>query len=140
VNEIGIPMLEANAVLGAAVADDFESPAPDERWIVRIGAAIFEWRRLLLIVGLLITAAMGWSATHLRVTAGFTKMIPLHHPFMQTFAQYQGDFGGADKVLIAIKVKRGDIFSKKTLATVRKVTDEAFYIKGIERSRLPVAA
>lgn len=135
-NEIGIPMSEANAVLGTAVADEFETPAPDERWIVRIGTAVFKWRRLLLIVGLLITAAMAWSATHLRVTAGFTKMIPLHHPFMQTFAQYQGDFGGADKVLIAIKVKHGDIFTKKALATVRKVTDETFYIKGIERSSL----
>src|SRR2546426_1834871 len=109
-----------------AITDEFEAPAPDERWIVRIGTAIFQWRRALLIVGLLITAAMAWSATHLRVTAGFTKMIPLHHPFMQTFAQYQGDFGGADKVLIAIKVKRGDIFTKKTLDTVRKVTDAVF--------------
>jgi predicted RND superfamily exporter protein len=63
-------------------------------------------------------------------------MIPLHHPFMETFAHYQGDFGGADKVLVAIKVNRGDIFNKKTLDTVRKVTDEVFYIKGMERSSL----
>jgi predicted RND superfamily exporter protein len=128
--------MEANVVLSAAVVDGFESPTLDERWIVRVGAFIFKWRRLLLIVGMLITAVMGWSATHLRVTAGFTKMIPLHHPFMQTFLHYQGDFGGADKVLIAIKVRQGDIFTKKTLDTVRKITDETFYIKGIERSSL----
>ena len=137
VNEIGeAAMLRANALRGAAVADEFEAPSPDERWIVRIGTAIFQWRRGLLIVGLLITAAMGWSAMQLRVTAGFTKMIPLHHPFMQTFLHYQGDFGGADKVLIAIQVKQGDIFTKKSLDTVRKITDETFYIKGIERSSL----
>jgi len=136
VNESGESMLQANVVLRGAVADEFESPAPDERWIVRVGAIIFEWRRLLLIVGMLITAVMGYSATNLRVTAGFTKMIPLHHPFMQTFLQYQGDFGGADKVLIAIQVKQGDIFTKKSLDTVRKITDETFYIKGIERSSL----
>ena len=135
-NESGESMLQANVVLRGAVADEFESPAPDERWIVRVGAIIFEWRRLLLIVGMLITAVMGYSATNLRVTAGFTKMIPLHHPFMQTFLQYQGDFGGADKVLIAIQVKQGDIFTKKSLDTVRKITDETFYIKGIERSSL----
>ena len=128
-------MLQAN-VLPTAVDDEFESPAPDERWIVRVGAVIFKWRRLFLIVGLAITVLMGYSATHLRVTAGFTKMIPLHHPFMQTFLRYQGDFGGADKVLIAIKVKQGDIFTKKTLDTVRKITDETFYVKGMERSSL----
>jgi hypothetical protein len=128
-------MSQAN-VLSVAVADEFESPAPDERWIVRVGGVIFKWRRLFLIVGLAITALMGYSATHLRVTAGFTKMIPLHHPFMQTFLHYQGDFGGADKVLIAIKVKQGDIFTKKTLDTVRKITDETFYVKGMERSSL----
>jgi predicted RND superfamily exporter protein len=104
--------------------------------IARVGTAIFKWRRAILVVGALLTLALGYSATQLRVTAGFTKMIPLNHPFMQTFLHYQEDFGGADKVLVAIKVRHGDIFTKKTLDTVRKVTDEVFYIKGMERSSL----
>jgi uncharacterized protein len=120
----------------APVVDEFESSAPEDRWIARVGAAIFKWRRTILVIGALITLALGYSALQLRVTAGFTKMIPLHHPFMQTFLQYQDDFGGADKVLVAIKVRQGDIFTKKTLDTVRKVTDEVFYIKGMERSSL----
>jgi predicted RND superfamily exporter protein len=72
----------------------------------------------------------------LRVTAGFTKMIPLHHEYMRTFQDYQADFGGADKVLIAVKVRQGDIFQKDVMQTVRQITDEAFYIKGVERSSL----
>ena len=57
--ESGESMLQAN-VLPTAVDDEFESPAPDERWIVRVGAVIFKWRRLFLIVGLAITVLMGY--------------------------------------------------------------------------------
>src|ERR1700730_598853 len=129
-------MLKTNRTGSRPVVDEFESAAPEDRWIARVGVTIFKWRRTILIIGTLLTLALGYSASHLRGTAGFTKMIPLHHPYMQTFLQYQDDFGGADKVLVAIKVKRGDIFTAKTLDTVRKVTDEVFYIKGMERSSL----
>jgi predicted RND superfamily exporter protein len=127
------PDMKAQA---SVVDDEIAAPASESRWIARVGQFIFRSRLWLLIVGTLVTVALGLSATQLRVTAGFTKMIPLHHEFMQTFQQYQDVFGGADKVLIAIRVKEGDIYNEKTLATVRKVTDELFYVKGMERSSL----
>lgn len=104
--------------------------------IGRVAYMVFHWRRTFLIVGLLITVVLGFFATQLRVTAGFTKMIPLHHEYMRTFLDYQDDFGGADKILIALKVKKGDIFQKDVMESLRKVTEETFYIKGVERSSL----
>ena len=105
-------------------------------FIGRTGYLIFHWRLPLLILGIVITLALGYSATRLQVTAGFSKMIPLNHEFMQTFRDYQSEFGGANNVLVAIKVKKGDIFDKEVLQTVKQVTDEVFYIKGVERSSL----
>jgi len=61
-------------------------------------------------------------------------MIPLKHPYMATFLQYQADFGGANKVLVAIKNNKGTIYDKKFLETLRGATEEVFYIKGAERS------
>ena len=46
-------------------------------------------------------------ASQLRVQAAFTKMIPLKHPYMATFLEYQADFGGANKVLVALSEQEG---------------------------------
>jgi len=103
-------------------------------WIGKIAYWIFHHRRWLLILFILITIALGALASQLRVQAGFTKMIPLNHPYMATFLKYQQDFGGANKVLVVIKNQKGDIFQKDFMQTLREVTDEVFYIRGIERS------
>jgi predicted RND superfamily exporter protein len=115
---------------------EFASEEFSKGFIGRIGYLIFHWRLPLLIMGVVLTLVLGFFATRLQVTAGFSKMIPLNHEFMQTFRDYQGDFGGANNVLVAIKVKKGDIYDKDVLATVRSITDEVFYIKGVERSSL----
>lgn len=120
----------------APIHGDFVSDEFSKGFIGRIGYFIFHWRLALLIAGIVITLVLGFFATRLQVTAGFSKMIPLNHEFMRTFRDYQSDFGGANNVLLAIKVKKGDIYDKDVLATVRKVTDEVFYIKGVERSSL----
>ena len=44
----------------------------------------------------LVTAFMGWQASQLRPDAGFEKQLPLEHPYIQVFKQYQQDFGGAE--------------------------------------------
>jgi hypothetical protein len=61
-------------------------------------------------------------------------MIPLHHEYMKTFLDYQDTFGGADRVLLMVKAKQGDVFNKDTMATIKGVTEEVFYVKGVERS------
>jgi predicted RND superfamily exporter protein len=121
----------ATPIHGEFVSSEFASG-----FIGRCGWFIFHWRAPILIVGILVTLVLGFFATRLQVTAGFAKMIPLNHEFMQTFRDYQSEFGGANNVLIAIKVKKGNIFDKDVLETVKQVTDEVFYIKGVERSSL----
>lgn len=103
-------------------------------WVGRISYWIFHNRKPLLILFILITILLGAMASQLRVQAAFTKMIPLKHEYMQTFLQYQNDFGGANKVLVALKNTKGDIYEKEFMETLRKVTEEVFFLKGVERS------
>ena len=103
-------------------------------WIGKVSYWIFHHRKILLVLNILITIALGIMASQLRVQAGFTKMIPLNHPYMATFLQYQQDFGGANKVLVALDNERGSIFEKEFMETLRQVTEEVFYVKGVERS------
>ena len=103
-------------------------------WIGKVARWLFSHRRSLLIINIIITIVLGAMASQLRVQAGFTKMIPLNHPYMATFLEYQQDFGGANKVLVALKNTDGTIYDKDFMEKLRQVTEEVFYIKGVERS------
>ncbi len=117
-----------------------QDPAPLARdhfgknWVGIVSYYIFHWRKPLLAIGIAITILLGWSATRLEVQAGFTKMLPLQHPYMQTFLKYQKDFGGADKVLVAVKARQGDVFNAAALAKLKAVHEDLFFMHGVERS------
>jgi len=98
-----------------------------------LATPLFAYRRALLLAFALLTLLLAYSATHLRVDAGFNKMIPLQHPYMQTFTQYQKTFGGANRVLIAVMQKQGDIFNPAFFNTLKQVTDAVFFIPGVDR-------
>jgi len=91
---------------------------------------------LIICLFVLVTAAMAVSALQLKVDAGFTKLLPLEHEYMETFLRYRDSFGGANRVLIALVDRDGDIFNEAFFNTLRKVTDEVFFIPGVNRTRV----
>jgi len=96
---------------------------------------LFGNRKSLLTLFALITIALGWSATQLRVDAGFEKMIPLQHPYMQTFLEYRKDFGGANRVVIALRAEEADdIYSPEFFKALKEVTDDVFFLPGVDRA------
>jgi len=108
----------------------------ESRFARMLERLIFGYRPVVLAGFLLVTLFMLWSMTGLRVDAGFNKLLPLEHPYMQTFVEYQKDFGGANRVLIAITVDEGTIFTPSFFETLRKVTDEVFFIPGVDRAQV----
>lgn len=104
------------------------------RMVSAIGNLLFTWRRSFLALFIVITLGLMWSATQLRVDAGFQKMIPLKHEYMQTFTEYQKTFGGANRVLVALRLQEGDIYTPEFLATLKTVTDEVFFLPGVDRA------
>lgn len=97
---------------------------------------IFGNRTLVLIVFALITAVMGWCALQLRVDAGFKKMIPLQHEYMRTFLDYEKEFGGANRVLIAVMDKNGDMFNLPFFKTMENITRDAKTIDSVDAARV----
>ncbi|MCK5680787.1 hypothetical protein KAI46_08265, partial [bacterium] len=49
---------------------------------------IFGHRKFFLCTFLLMTIFMAYSASHLRIDAGFTKLLPMQHEYMQTFIEH----------------------------------------------------
>ena len=96
---------------------------------------VFGARPLVLLVFAAVTVLMGWYAYQLKVDAGFKKQIPLQHEYMKTFLDYEADFGGANRVLIAVMAKDGNMFSDEYLSTLQQVTKDVIDLEDTDDAR-----
>ncbi|QQX87950.1 MMPL family transporter [Cupriavidus necator] len=113
------------------------SPGRLGRFVDACASLLMHRRRLLLVLCLAVTVALGVSATRLRLDPGFNKMIPLQHPYMQVFTRYASTFSGANTVLLSLRWKGdGDIYNAAFMDKLRRATDDVFFIPGVDRSRV----
>jgi predicted RND superfamily exporter protein len=98
-----------------------------------VSSFVFGHRKVLLIVFSALTVLFIASATRLGVDAGFNKMIPLTHPYMKVYRDYEKVFGGANRVAIALVQKDGDIYNKEFMAKLKGLTDDVFLLNGVDR-------
>ncbi|HHX34409.1 MAG TPA: RND family transporter [Gammaproteobacteria bacterium] len=106
-----------------------------ERMVGWSADVLLNWRKPLLVLFILITVVLGYSATGIRLDPGFNKQIPVNHPFMKNFLHYSETFSGANNILVSVRWKgEGDIYNPEFLEALRKVTDEVFFIPGVRRA------
>ncbi len=99
-------------------------------------ALVFGHRRLFLALFAIATAAMVFFALQLRVDAGFKKQIPLGHEYMQTFLDYEAEFGGANRILVAVMARDGDMFTLPFMQVMEKITNEVIAIPAVDDARV----
>lgn len=98
---------------------------------------VFGKRPRTLAVLLIVTLFMVWEALHLKVDSGFEKQLPLGHPYIQVFKQYEKEFGGANLVLFAVSEKKEkDIYNPAFMTTMRAATDSVNFLPGTDRARV----
>ena len=97
---------------------------------------MFRFRTPLVCGFAALTAVMGYFAFHLRVDARFNKSLPLDHDYIRTFTKYQREFGGANRVLVALMAADGDMFNREFFAELKKVTDEVTFLPAVDRPQV----
>jgi len=96
---------------------------------------IFRFRAPLLIFLALASILLGFEAFHMKLEASFEKMIPTYHPFINNYLKHKDDLKGLGNVIwISVENTEGSIFDPDYLETLQKITDDAFFIPGVERS------
>ncbi|MCK0508007.1 efflux RND transporter permease subunit [Aromatoleum anaerobium] len=99
-----------------------------------LARVLIAWRKPLGLLFLLVTVGLGISALNTRLDPGFNKLIPLKHEYMGAFLEHSGTFSGANRVMVSVHWKGdGDIYNAEFLQVLRKVTDEVFFIPGVNR-------
>jgi predicted RND superfamily exporter protein len=97
--------------------------------------ALMKGRKGLLLLFVLLTLGLGYSATHTQLDPGFNKQIPVRHDYMVNFLRFSQYFTGANRFLVSVRWKgEGDLYNAQFLDTLRKVTDDVFFISGVNRA------
>jgi predicted RND superfamily exporter protein len=104
-----------------------------EPLIRAVSGVIFDHRKVWLVVFAILTALFAASASRLAVDAGFSKMVPLKHPYMQVYREYERVFGGANRVAVALVQKEGDIYNKEYMAKLKGLTSDLFVLNGVDK-------
>ena len=119
------------------MADHGSPGQPPSRVASTLEHLIFGHRLVIVIAFALITVAMlTIAARGLRIDASFTKQLPLKHEYMQTFVKHQSEFGGANRVLVALIARDGNMFTPAFFDALKKATDEVLVMDGIDRTRV----
>ncbi len=105
--------------------------------ILRFVIPLVYGRRWLTFGALMaLTAVLGLYALRIQPDAGFEKQIPLDHAYMKVFKKYEKAFGGANLISIALINAKGDIYNERVLDHLKKITDEVFFLPGVDRSHV----
>ena len=100
----------------------------------RVATFLINTRYAIVILFVAITFAMGFAMSQLRIETGFKKQLPLKHEYMQTFLQYEQEFGGANRILVALVARDGDMFTEEFFTAFEEITNQTFFIPGVDRA------
>ena len=72
---------------------------------------IFNYRWLVILLAVLVTAFLGYHAAQQQISASFNRVIPQDHPYIQNYLQYQDELPGlGNTIRIVVEHTQGDIF------------------------------
>jgi len=108
--------------------------------MMKVETIVFSLRVYILAFLFGLTIVMGFYASKLHLDAGFQKMLPIGHEYIETFEQYQeSQFAGGNRILIVLQSKPkadgtpGYIFTPEFLVQLKEATDDLFFIPGVSR-------
>jgi len=103
------------------------------RLVGRIERLVFGHRGAVLAVLALLTVVMAVFAAQLRMDAGFDKQLPQDHEYVGTFFQYREQVFGANRIIVVVRAREGEIWSAAGLRRLHDVTQSVMFLPGIDR-------
>ena len=111
------------------------SAAGGGKLIGRLERLVFGHRALIIALFAVVTAVMIVVIVRgLRIDASFAKQLPRQHEYMRTYlADDVAEFRGANRVLVAVVARDGNLFQPKVFEALKTATDEVIVMDGIDR-------
>jgi hypothetical protein len=98
---------------------------------------LFTKRVAILSIISILFVLLSIQAVQVKPEASFTKMIPGQHEFINNFLTYRKELAGLGNVVrVVVENTDGDIFEPEFQEILKQVTDEVFFIPGVNRNEL----
>jgi predicted RND superfamily exporter protein len=97
---------------------------------------LFGHRRKILAAFAVVTILLGSFAVKLHPDAAFDKLLPSHNAYIDTYKRVETQFGGGNVLLISLEAKHGTIFTPQYFDALRRLTDDVFFLPGVDRTHV----
>ena len=102
----------------------------------KLARVVISHRLFFTLFPLIITAFFLFSLKDLTIQTKVKDFIPQKHPFVTVHNRLMDIFGGLNQVSIALEPKEGDIFQVPLLEKVVRITDQLYYMEGVNIGRI----
>jgi len=102
----------------------------------KISNFIIEKRMPFLIIIFLISLFFLFKLKDMKIYTKYSDLLPQKHEYIELHNRIRSKFGGANTITMILQVREGDIFNSTTLQKLKDITDELFFIPGIDRFKI----
>lgn len=100
------------------------------------GGYILSYRKPLAAVLIAITIFMAYWAIHVPISTRFEDLFPSKDPNVLLYRQYRRQYGGAQTLVLMLRVRDGDIFNMKTLGAIQDLTRKVDILPGVNHNEV----
>lgn len=101
-----------------------------------IGKYIIRFRAPIGLLLILVTLFMAYWAAHARVGTEFNNFFPANHEDTRLYRKYQNQYGGAQTLVLLLRLKHGDIFNTPMLQKIQDITFEMNALPGVNHNEI----
>jgi uncharacterized protein len=101
-----------------------------------VGAFILRQRALIGIVLIATTLFMAFWAAHVPIATRFEDLFPARHPDTLLYRQFRRQYGGAQQLVLMLRVRQSDIFNFHTLQAIQDMTREVDKLSGVNHNEV----
>ncbi|MCG8316467.1 MAG: MMPL family transporter [Pseudomonadales bacterium] len=97
---------------------------------------VFNFRAPILSVFVVLTVFFANQTYDVAVDSNLKKMVPLSHPYIINLFRHKNELSLGNDIRIAVEHTDGDIFDAHYLEVLRQISDEAFYLPGVNKGAM----
>src|SRR5229473_3083781 len=100
------------------------------------GNLILRFRKPIGLTLIAITIFIAYWAVHVPIATRFEDLFPAQHPKTLLYREFRNQYGGAQTLVVLLRVQQGDIFNPKTLLDIQQITREVDALSGVNHNEI----
>jgi len=102
----------------------------------RIADIILQRYKVLFVITMVITLFFLFQMFRLQVHTVFEDLLPQEHGYVKLHNKFRKQFGGANSVVMQLRIKEGTLFTRERLEKIRRISDELQFLPAVDRYKV----